>query len=97
VACGHDKIRGEIARSRVDPPTADALARAKAYLLGAQAMDRRTNARQAWYLAFFELIGTGHDFPDRYARLVNAVTAGDVQAAAQRYLERPTIVILRPR
>jgi zinc protease len=87
----------EIARSRVDPPTADELARAKAYLLGSQAMDRRTNARQAWYLAFFELIGAGHDFPDRYARMLNAVTAGDVQAAAQQYLERPTIVILRPR
>ena len=87
----------ELARSRVDPPTAEELARAKAYLIGSQAMDRRTNARQAWYLAFFELIGAGYDFPDRYVRFVNAVTAGDVQAAAQRYLERPTIVILRPR
>ena len=90
-------MRGEIARSRVDPPTADELARAKAYLLGSQAMDRRTNARQAWYLGFFELIGAGYDFPDRYAGFVNAVTAADVQAAARRYLERPTIVILRPR
>src|SRR5437016_3054861 len=76
----------EIAGRRADPPTADELARAKAYLLGSQAMDRRTNARQAWYLAFFELIGAGHDFPDRYVHLVNAVTAADVQAAAQRSL-----------
>jgi zinc protease len=87
----------EIERSRVEAPSADELARAKAYLLGTQAMDRRTNARQAWYLAFFELIGAGHDFPDRYIRLVNAVSAADVQAAARRYLERPTIVVLRPR
>ena len=28
-------------------------------------MDRRTNARHAWYLAFFEVIGAGWDFPDR--------------------------------
>jgi zinc protease len=87
----------EIARSRVDPPSADELARAKAYLIGAHAMDRRTNARQAWYLAFFELIGAGYDFPDRYPGLLNNVTAAQVQAAAQRYLERPTIVVLRPR
>jgi predicted Zn-dependent peptidase len=90
-------ILREIERSRVDPPTAEELARAKAYLIGTQAMDRRTNARQAWYLAYFELIGAGYDFPDRYARRLNDVTAADVQAAARRYLERPTIVVLRPR
>jgi len=87
----------ELERIRGEPPTAEELARAKAYLQGTLAMDRRTNARQSWYLAFFELIGAGHDFPDRYARLLDSVTAADVQAAARRYLERPTIVVLRPR
>jgi predicted Zn-dependent peptidase len=87
----------EIERIRAEPPTAEELARAKAYLQGTFAMDRRTNARQSWYLAFFELIGAGHDFPDRYTRDLAAVTAADVQAAARRYLERPTIVVLRPR
>jgi len=87
----------EIERIRSEPPTAEELARAKAYLQGTLAMDRRTNARQSWYLAFFDLIGAGHDFPDRYARALAGVTAADVQAAARRYLERPTIVVLRPR
>ena len=87
----------EIERIRRDPPTADELARAKAYLQGQLAMDRRTNARQAWYMAFFELIGAGYDFPDRYGRDLARVTAADVQAAARRYLQQPTIVVLRPR
>ena len=87
----------EIARIRTDPPTADELARARAYLQGTLAMDRRTNARQSWYLAFFELIGAGHDFPDRYSQALGRVTAAEVQAAARRYLERPTIVVLQPR
>jgi predicted Zn-dependent peptidase len=87
----------EIERIQAEPPTADELARAKAYLQGQLAMDRRTNARQAWYLAFFELLGAGHDFPDRYGRDLARVTAGEVQAAARRYLQRPTIVVLRPR
>ncbi|HYE93818.1 MAG TPA: pitrilysin family protein [Terriglobales bacterium] len=86
----------EIERIRAEPPTAEELARAKAYLQGQLAMDRRTNARQAWYLGFFELIGAGHDFPDRYARALGQVTVAQVQAAARRYLERPTIVVLRP-
>ena len=87
----------EIERIRSEPPTAEELARAKAYLQGTFAMDRRTNERQAWYLAFFELIGAGYDFPDRYTRELAGVTTADVQAAARRYLERPTIVVLRPR
>jgi predicted Zn-dependent peptidase len=87
----------EIARIKTDLPTAAEVARARAYLLGTQAMDRRTNARQSWYLAFFELVGAGHDFPDRYAERLARVTAADVQAAARRYLERPTIVVLRPK
>jgi predicted Zn-dependent peptidase len=87
----------EIERIRRDPPTTEELTRARAYLQGTLAMDRRTNARQSWYLAFFELIGAGYEFPDRYSRALARVTAADVQAAARRYLERPTIVVLRPR
>lgn len=90
-------MRDELDRIRAEPPAADELGRAKAYVLGALAMDRRTNARQAWFLAFFELIGAGWDFPDRYARTVAAITADAVHAAARRYLDRPTTFVLAPR
>ncbi len=87
----------ELTRVRVDGVSAAELDRAKAYVLGAQAMDRRTNARHAWYLAFFEVVGAGWDFPERYARAVAAVTAADVRAVAERVLSRPTVVVLQPR
>lgn len=86
----------EIERVRGEPVTDGELARAKAYLLGNLAMDRRTSARHAWYMAFFEVIGAGWDFPDRYARAVEAVTPDDVARAAQRYLTRPTVIVLQP-
>lgn len=86
----------EIERMKTEPPSSDDLARAKAYVLGTLALDRRTNARQAWYLAFFETLGAGWDFPERYAQTVEAVTAADVQVAATKYLNRPTTVILHP-
>lgn len=60
-------------------------------------MDRRTNARHAWYLAFFELAGVGWNYPERHARDLDAVTAADVTRVARRYLERPTVVVVRPR
>jgi predicted Zn-dependent peptidase len=90
-------MRQEIGRFRSEGPSEAELARAKAYILGNLDMDRRTNARQAWYLAFFELVGAGWDYPGRYARAVEAVTATDVARVAQRYLERATTVVVRPR
>jgi len=87
---------GEIDRVRGEPVTEGELARAKAYLLGNLAMDRRTSARHAWYMAFFEVIGAGWDFPERYARAVEAVTADDVARVARRYLTQPTVIVLQP-
>jgi zinc protease len=86
----------EIERVRGDDASAEELARAKAYLLGTLAMDRRTNAREAWYLAFFEGAGVGWDFPERYARAVEAVTSDDVRRAALRYLATLRTVVLMP-
>ena len=87
----------QLERIRTEGATDDEVARARAYQLGVLAMDRRTNARHAWYLAFYEQAGVGRDFPDRYARALAAVTAADVTAVARRYLVRPTSVILLPR
>jgi predicted Zn-dependent peptidase len=86
----------EIGRMRGEVVSARELARAKAYLLGNLAMDRRTSARHAWYMAFFEVVGAGWNFPERYARAVEAVTADDVARVAQRYLTQPTVIVLQP-
>jgi zinc protease len=86
----------ELERARATPATADELARAKAYIRGQLSMDRRTNARQAWYMAYFEVVGAGWDFPERFSRAIEAVTAADVARAAERYLTRPTVVVLQP-
>jgi zinc protease len=87
---------GELERIRRDPLGPGELARAKAYLLGQFALDRRTNARLAWYDGFFEALGVGPEFASRYVRAVEAVTAEDVQRVARAYLTTPTIVTLGP-
>jgi predicted Zn-dependent peptidase len=89
-------VLSEIDRIRVESVSERELARGKAFLLGNLAMDRRTNARHAWYLAFFEVIGAGWDFPDRFERAVEAVTVADIARVAGRYLTRPTVVVLQP-
>ncbi|MEX2148176.1 MAG: pitrilysin family protein [Candidatus Rokuibacteriota bacterium] len=89
-------VLDEIARVRAEPASEREVARARAYLLGNVAMDRRTNARHAWYLAFFEVVGAGWDWADRYVRALQAVTVDDVARVAGRYLGTPTVVVLRP-
>ena len=87
----------EVERVRTEPVGLDELARAKGYLLGRYAMDRRTNERLAWYLAFYEVEGVGQDYAERYRRGVEAVTSGDVLRVARQYLGTLTTVVLRPR
>jgi predicted Zn-dependent peptidase len=87
----------EVRKIRDVPVSAEELARAKGYLLGRYVMDRRTNERLAWYLAFYEVERVGRAYPERYRRQVEAVTAADVQRAARTYLDRLTSVVLGPR
>jgi zinc protease len=89
-------LAAELERIRRDAVTAEELRVAKAYLLGSLAMDRRTNARQAWYLGFYEVAGVGHEFLDGYMARVRAVTAADIQRVAQRYLATLRTVVVTP-
>jgi predicted Zn-dependent peptidase len=89
-------LRREVERIRTEPVGPDELQRAKGYLLGKYVMDRRTNERQAWYLAFYDVEGVGQDFPERYRRAVGAVTAADILRVARTYLGTVTTLVLRP-
>lgn len=95
-ARAEEALAAEVARIKSERVSEDELKRAKGYLLGRYAMDRRTNERQSWYLAFYDLAGVAADFPERYRRAVEAVTAADLMSAAQRYLATPTTVVLQP-
>src|SRR3989442_14580857 len=87
----------EAALVKREPVPDTELARAKRYLLGRYAMDRRTSERLAWYLAFYDVEGVGADYPERYRAAVEAVTAADVQRAATTYLATPVTLVLGPR
>jgi predicted Zn-dependent peptidase len=96
VARAEAALRGQLERVQRERVSDEELRVAKAYLLGNLAMDRRTNARQAWYLAAYEESGVGYEFLDRYVAAVRAVTAADVQRVAQRYLATLRTVVVQP-
>ena len=96
VAKAEAALTGELERIQREAVSDEELRVGKAYLLGNLEMDRRTNARQAWYLAFYEIAGVGYEFLDRYVARVPQVTSADVQRAAQRYLTLLRTVIVQP-
>jgi len=90
-------LLAEVERIQREAVSDEELRRAKQFLLGRYAMDRRTNERQAWYLAFYDVERVGTSYPARYRLAVQGVTPSDIQRAAQTYLGTLTTVVLGPR
>ncbi|MBM3458307.1 MAG: insulinase family protein [Armatimonadetes bacterium] len=84
-------------RQVADPgPTPAELARAKAYVVGRYALRQERTRDQAHWLAWNESMGLGRDFDDLFPRLVQAVTRGEVQAAARRAILEYAVVVTVP-
>jgi predicted Zn-dependent peptidase len=89
-------LRREAERLRAELVPEDELRRTKAYLSGSFVLDRRTNGRQSFYLAFFEVMGVGAEYVIRYPSLLEAVDAPAVREAARRHLVEPATVVVGP-
>jgi predicted Zn-dependent peptidase len=74
----------------------DELARTRAYLSGSFVLDRRTNGRQSFYLAFYEAMGVGAEYVTHYPGLLEAVDTTEVLRAARRHLVEPAAVVVGP-
>ena len=89
-------LRREVARLDGEPVPEDELRRTKAYLSGSFVLDRRTNGRQSFYLAFYEVMGVGAEYVMHYPSLLEAVGETDVLQAARRHLVEPAVVVVGP-
>jgi predicted Zn-dependent peptidase len=86
----------ELARLREEPVGDDELARTKVYLTGSFDLDLRTNGHQSFYRGLYELTGVGHDWPERYREVIEAVTPADVLRVARRWLVEPAVAVVGP-
>ena len=78
-------VREELVRLRRERVAEEELARAKAYLIGSFPLRMDTNAELASLLLVVEEFGLGLDYPARYRRAIEAVTAEDVLRAVQAH------------
>jgi len=55
------------------------------YVSGMYLMDHQTISRQAWYLGWWEIMGMGYNYDEKYLGDLMKVSAADVQKAAQKH------------
>jgi len=72
------------------------LERAKSFIIGKFLIAHQTNIRKAFYPAWFELLGLGYDYDEKYPELIQGVTGRDVRRVARKYFRSPCIVTLVP-
>jgi zinc protease len=76
-------IVGEFERLRAEPVTAAELRRAQQFAIGTDALEHQKAKDRAFHLAWYEAIGLGYDFDQRYPQAIGSVTAEQVRAAAR--------------
>jgi len=91
-------IRKEIGRIRKDRVDPEELADAKAYLTGSFVFRYETAEQLASRLSDLHRLGLSFDYPARFAKRIEAVTAEDVLRVAAKYLhpDRLATVIVGP-
>jgi len=85
-------IESEIQRMAESGPTEEELAKAKAYLKGAYALNLDTSNKIAGALLQIQLDGLGIDYIDRRGALIDSVTLEDAKRVAQRLLKSGMLV-----
>ncbi len=92
-----DVIDKEIRRLAQSGPTADELAKAKAYLNGSFALNLDTSSKIAALLVQLQLDGLGIDYFARRPEMINAVTLDDAKRVAKRLLDGGMLVTVAGR
>lgn len=93
------EVFGEIERLRAEPPSAQELATAQAFMAGAFVLEASDREGLLERLRFVDLHGLPQDWLERYVPAVKAVTPADVQAMARTWLDaaRMTVVVVGDR
>jgi zinc protease len=92
-----DVIDKEIRRLAESGPTADELAKAKAYLNGSFALNLDTSSKIAAMLVQLQLDGLGIDYFTRRPEMIKAVTLDDAKRVAKRLLDGGMLVTVAGR
>ena len=88
-------VRDELERFLVEPIAAEELESARSYLLGREPFRRETARQWADLMAVAALLDLPLDDPDWYSDQIRQLTAGDVAAAARRWIDPDRLLVTR--
>jgi len=91
-----DGILEEVAKLRDEEVTDEELESAKKYLRGTYMIRLESNANQAYDFAYYECVGAGYDYPDRYLEGLLGVRKDDVMKAAKTYFNTYALASVLP-
>jgi predicted Zn-dependent peptidase len=86
----------ELTKLRQGPVSENELSGAKNFLTGQHLVARQRNLQQAYFLAWYEILGLGDDFEKQYPVMINDVTPRAVQEAADKYFNKMIISVRLP-
>lgn len=89
-----DEALKEMERIRKEPVSDKELEDAKAYLTGSFPLRLDTNGKIAGMLTAVEFFNLGMDYPDRYPKIINALTKNDILMAARKYLKPDSYILV---
>jgi len=83
-----DKMLVEVNRLKTEFVSDKELQEAKDKIIGNYLISQETNLDKAAAVGWFEASGRGFDYKDKYAKLINSVTASDIVEVANRYFDQ---------
>jgi zinc protease len=86
--------RKELERLQREPVSEAELEGAKKFLIGNFPLKYSGQQDFAKFLAQIEFYGLGSDYPERYADLINGVTADDILRVAKKYLKPENVFVI---
>ncbi|MCX5781554.1 MAG: pitrilysin family protein [Elusimicrobia bacterium] len=99
---GLEKKNIELAEKRIfeilqdlenNPVNDKELNEAKNYIRGAYLLDHQTISRKAWYIGWWEMLGKGYDYDQKYIEDLMAVTPEQIQKAAKKYFTGQSVTV----
>ncbi len=86
----------EVERLRTEAPVADEVERAKRSIIGRNALAHEDLESQAFYLGWYEILGVGYDYDERFPGEIARVAPADVLRVARQYLTRHVLAVVAP-
>jgi len=86
--------RKELEQLKREPVTEGELEAAKKFLIGNFPLKYAAQQDYARFLAQIEFYGLGSDYPDKYASLINAVSADDILRVAKKYVKPDNVMVI---